>query len=216
MSFAYDLILNFNNELYEFFEWKLTDEITRIKKINVICISSKIYNDILDNQIEISDEFLLSIYRKCEIYNNKSIETIPYAVIVTDNYRVMAIIINNDGKIIKYSSLLLDEEEELLNLSKKIHHTKLVYKIINRKPRNDFKTRYEKNIIKFIKKDLINSYQKRNINKLEYLYYEFFNKKSNDMKEILHDLINELDKDITENHLKIYNLIKLSYSHKTV
>lgn len=216
MSYVYDIVLNFNNDYYEFYEWKSNDILYHIKKISLLLIDSKTYNDIYDNRILFNKDFLLSIYNKCEYYINRKTETIPYAFIITDSYRVMGIVLNDNGKVIKYSSLLLDDEEEILDLCDKLGIVKLDYKIIKKNTKNDFITRSEKNIIKFIKKDLLNDYNKKNINKLKYLYYEYFNKQSDDINVIYEELTRELDKTINNKHYELYNLIKLSYGRKNV
>lgn len=216
MSYVYDIVLNFNNDYYEFYEWKNNDIFYHIKKISLLLVDSKTYNDIYDNRVLFNKDFLLSIYNKCEYFTNRKTETIPYAFLITDSYRVMGINLNNSGKIIKYSSLLLDDEEEILDLCDKLGIIKLDYKIIKKNTKNDFITRNEKNIVKFIKKDLLNDYNKKNINKLKYLYYEYFNKQSDDINEIYEELSRELDKTINNKHYELYNLIKLSYSRKNV
>ena len=216
MSYVYDLILNFISEYYEFYEWKNIDTIYHIKRINLIMVDSKTYNDIYDNSVLFNKDFLLSIYDKCEYYTNRKVDTIPYAFLITDSYRVMGIVLSNSGKTIKYSSLLLDDEEGILDLCEKLGIVKLDYKIIKKRNKNDFITRNEKSIIKFIKKDLLNNYSKKNISKLKYLYYEYFNKQSDDINVIYEELSQELMKTINEKHYELYNLIKLSYSRKNV
>ena len=216
MSYAYDLVLNFNNNYYEFYEWKKDDLIYHIKRINLIKVDSKIYNDILDNYVTFSDDFCLSIFNKCEYYNNRSIESFNYAFLLTDTYRVMGLLLDNNGKVIKYSSLLLDEEEYVLDLCNKLGNININYKIIKKRNKHEFQTRLERHIIKYIKKDLVDDYTKKDLNKLKYLYYEYFNKHSDDIDIIYNSLIQELDKEINEKHYNLYNLIKLSYSRKTV
>lgn len=216
MCYVYDLVLNFNNDLYEFYEWKKDDVIYHIKRINLVKVDSSTYNDILDNIVVFSDDITLSIFNKCEYFYNGNFLTIPYAFLITDSYRVMGILLNDDGKVIKYSSLLLDEEEYVLDNSSKLANIKLNYKIIKDRNKNEFKTRLEKHIIRYIKKDLINDYKRKNISKLKYLYYEYFNKTSDDINTIYAELMEELDKDINEKHYNLYNLIKLSLCGKTV
>lgn len=216
MSYVYDLVLNFNSELYEFYEWKKDDIVYHIKRINLVKVDSAVYNAILDNIVVFNDDFLLSIFNKCEYYNNRVVTTIPYAFLLTDAYRVIGLILDSSGKIIKYSSLLLDEEEYVLDLCDKLGNIKLNYRIIKKNNRNDFRTRQETFIIKYIKKDLNIDYQKKDLNKLKYLYYEYFNKECDDINLIYQELMNELNKDISDKHYNLYNLIKLSYSGKTV
>ena len=208
-------MLNFHNELYEFYEWNKDDTIYHVKKIYLIKIDSIAYNDILKNQVILDDEFMLNIFNKCEYFDNKKVLTIPYAIIVTDSYRAMAIMMNRNGLIIKYSSLLLDEEEDILEVSDRLGTIKLKYKISAKKESNDL-TRKEQKILKFIKKDLMKSYKEKDIKKLKYLYYECFNKENNNIDEIYNCLIKILDDRINEMHYNLYYLIKLSLMHKNV
>lgn len=215
MCYVYDIVLNFNNYLYEFYEWKKEDSLTHIKRINLIRVDSVTYNNVYDNIVTFNNELLLSIFNKCEYYTNRTIETIPYAFLLTDSYRVMGILLDNNGKTIKYSSLLLDEEEDILDVSSKLAEVKLDYKKLMKREKNEFKTRQEINIINYIKKDLDTDYKNNDINKLKYLYYEYFNKQNDDIDVIYHELLEELSKDINEKHYDLYNLIKLSLCQKT-
>ena len=216
MTYVYDLVLNFNSFLYEFYEWCKDDIIYHIKRINLIKVDSKTYNTILDNIVAFDDDFILSIFNKCEYYNNRVVTNIPYAFLLTDTYRVIGLLLDNNGKIVKYSSLLLDEEEYVLDLCDKLGNIKLNYKIIKTREKDDFKTRQEVFIIKYIRKDLNIDYKKKDLNKLKYLYYEYFNKECDDIDYMYQKLIGELDKDINDKHYNLYNLIKVSYSGKTV
>ena len=42
MNYIYDIVLNFNKELYEFFEWKDDDNLINIRKIPLIKINDDI------------------------------------------------------------------------------------------------------------------------------------------------------------------------------
>ena len=214
MTYIYDVILNFNNELYEFYEWNKDDLIYHIKKIYLIKVNTKTYNDFLNKKIHIKGDFLLNIFHKCQYYDNKEVKEIPYALLITDGYRLMGVIFDNDGNIIKYSSLLLDEEEDVLDISNHLGIVKLDYEIKGDINTNSL-TRFEKKLIKYIKKDLMISYKEKDLSKLKYLYYEYFNKDCNDIDKIFQDLINELN-NLNEKHYNLYQLIKLSYSGKSV
>ena len=216
MSYAYDIVLNFKEDLYDFYEWMKDDSIYHIKRINIVRVDSKIYNEILDNYVKFNDDFMLAIFNKCEYYSNKKIDSLPYAFLLTDSYRVMGLLLNNTGETIKYSSLLLDEEEEILDLCSKLAEIKFDYKIIKKKIKDEFRTRQEINMIKFIKKNLDIDYQNKEFNKLRYLYYEYFNRHSDNIELIYQELIQELDKNINKKHYDLYDLIKLSYSRKNV
>lgn len=213
MTYIYDLILNFHNELLEFYEWDKNDEIIHIKRISLIKIKSSVYNEILDNEIIFQNSFLGEIFNKCEYFDQKKVKNLPYALLITDSYRVMALLFNNEGRVIKYSSLLLDEEEDTLEISIRVPITKLEYNIIKKKEKNNL-TRRENSILKYIKKELNNAYQARDEAKLKYLYYEYSDKRNDNIDLIYDYLTKELTKEVTDKHYNLYNLIKLSYSNK--
>ena len=79
MSYVYDVVLNYQNNFYEFYEWEKDDVIYHIKRIALVLVNSKNYNEIIDNIVSFNDDFLLSIYNKCEYYTNRKIDSIPYA-----------------------------------------------------------------------------------------------------------------------------------------
>lgn len=214
MLYVYDIVLNFHDNFYEFYEWRKEDILYHIKKICLIRVNSKCFNEIYDNKVVFDSEFLLSIFNKCEYYLNRKTDNLAYAFLLTDSYRVIAISLDQNGKIAKYSSLLLDEEEEILNLCHKLGDTNLEYQIINKREKSEFHTREEKNIIKYIQDDILLDYKKKNISKLQYLFYEYFNQQSDDIDLIYEKLNEELAKGITKKHYDLYNLIKLTYTGK--
>ena len=212
----YDLLLNFQDTYYEFFEWNNNDEIIHVKKINIMKISSDDYNNILNNRIKFDCDLLLSIFNKCEYFDNKKVLTIPYAILFTDSYRVMGITMDMDGKVIKYSSLELLDEEDVLDISDRLGTCKVKYNIIGENLRDDNKTREEREIINYIKNYLCETLKNNDYAKLRYLYYEYFGKASNNLEKIKKDFIRELDCEISEKHYNLYNLIKLSRQTRRV
>ena len=213
---VYDLMLNFHDNYYEFYEWNKEDDIIHIKKINLIKISSEDYNNFLYQKVIINDEFLLSIFNKCEYFDNKKINHLPYAILLTDSYRVMGVILDMNGSIIKYSSLSLEDEEDVIDLGDKLALLKLNYKIIDKKIVDDYKTRDEIEIINYIRSDLNESFQSNDIDKIKYLYYEYFDRESDDLNKIKEDFEKELSKDINIKHYNLYQLIKLSRCKRRV
>lgn len=216
MMNVYDLMLNFHDNYYEFYEWNKEDDIIHIKKINLIKISSEDYNNFLYQKVIINDEFLLSIFNKCEYFDNKKINHLPYAVLLTDSYRVMGVILDMNGSIIKYSSLSLEDEEDVIDLGDKLALLKLNYKIIDKKIVDDYKTRDEIEIINYIRSDLNESFLSNDIDKIKYLYYEYFDRESDDLNKIREDFEKELSKDINIKHYNLYQLIKLSRCKRRV
>lgn len=208
MTYIYDLIFNFDDNLYEFYEWDKTDKYYHIKKVNLLKVDSKTYNDLLDYKVSFNDDILINVFNKCEYYDKKQIKTFPYVFLVTDSYRTMALMLDSELKVIKYSSLLLDEEEEVNEISSRLPSVKLEYNIIAKNEESDL-TRNERKILSYIEKDLHNSFIKKDINKLKYLYYEYFNEENDDINYIYETLIKTLNK-YSSKHTNLYKLIKLS------
>ena len=186
MSYIYDILLNFNDELYDFYEWNKKDSITHIKKIPILKINSKQINDIILNNIILDTEFLKKIENKTETYSKNKI--IKYSILLTDGFKVIALNIANK---IKYSKLLLEEENDILDITNRLDKYNLKYKIISKK-NIEYKTRYEKELE--LKINNIN-----NIDELKYLYYDCFNKKC--------DNINKIKKELNSNFSNISNKI---------
>lgn len=210
MTYVYDIILNFNDKLYDFYEWEKNDNYLHIKKVNVIRVNSKIYNEILDNKVKFNGSFWLTLLNKCEYYDKRVVKTLPYVFLLTDTYRTMALMLNDNLEVIKYSSLLLDEEEEVNEISSRIPLIKLEYNIIKENSRNDL-TRNEELVCHYIINDLKETYENKDFAKLRYLYYEYFNIESNDLEKNYQELLLTL-KEFNHRHYKLYNLIQLSYN----
>ena len=212
MTYVYDLIFNFDDYLYEFFEWDKKDNYFHIKRVALIKVDSKTYNEILDNKVEFNDDVMLDIFNKCEYYSQKKIRTLPYVFLLTDSYRTMALMLDDSLKVIKYSSLLLDEEEEVMEISSRLPFIKLEYNIIEKNIKSDL-TRKEKKILNYIERDLQQSYKKKDISKLKYLYYEYFNEEKENLDDIYQTLLNTLN-ECSNKHIDLYKLIRLSCNTK--
>lgn len=216
MLLVYDLLLNFLDNYYEFYEWNKDDNIIHIKKMFLIKISSFDYENLLNKKIVFSGDFMLSIFNKCEYFNNKKVFNIPYAVLLTDANRIMGIMINENSRIIKYSSLMPEDEEDILKLSDGLAIIKLKYKITDSQTNILYKTREEIEMINYIKNDLNDAYSHHDLVKLKYLYYEYFGLESNNIEKIKQDFSLELEKEVGKKHYDLYQLIRLSKSKKGV
>lgn len=204
MNYIYDLLLNFNENIYEFYDWNKTDNIRHIKKIPIFKIESNKMKEIKDSQIELENNFLEKIKNKTEEFTSKKNKHIEYSCLFTDGVEVIGININ---KKITYSKLLLDEEFEVTNMSLHMKETPIEIKIIGSNKIEQFKTRKEIEQINKAKKILKNILNENNSEKIKYLYYECFDKKSDSIEEI----IKELNKKIENKNVinKINNFVNI-------
>lgn len=193
MKYAYNIKINPHTDLINFYEWKKSDRIINVNKIRVFKVSSKLYDLIIRKSIIFDNDIL-------ELFSCKK-----NILIFTSDYDSIAVEINNKGQITKLSKLMLEDELDILDNISKIDTFNYKYKIINNNSEYSYMTREEKNIINLILKE-INKY-KKDIDKINYLYYEWFNK--NTSKNKYEELINSVKSSYTNKHEEFYNIIKL-------
>ena len=58
MNYIYDVYLNLNEILYDFFDWNKNDKIIHIKKIPVFKIEEEILIKLITNTVKVNNEFL--------------------------------------------------------------------------------------------------------------------------------------------------------------
>lgn len=205
MSYIYDILLNFNKNLIEYFEWEDTDKIKYIKKILLFKTSKQTVKDIIENEVLLDSAFTSNI-PKYEINDLKEEKKI---CLITDGEIVIGLLIDNN-KVECISRLLLDEEYEAILASDNLVVTNVNYKIL--KPRDKNNTTLTRNEIK-IKKQLLEEidflYKNKKYDKLIYLYYEYTGKENKDIEYIYSFLKNSF-KCFNNNHLYIYKILSMS------
>lgn len=82
MNYIYDIVLNFNKELYEFFEWKDDDNLINIRKIPLIKINDDDFVSLLYNKIKI-EKLVLDTFKKSFRYILKKLMEMLYALLLT-------------------------------------------------------------------------------------------------------------------------------------
>jgi len=171
MNIVYDVVLNFFNMeegFYECYEWNKTDSLIYIEKIPIVKIPSKQLENILGTTIRISKDMLNRIYNK----TFSSTGIIPYCMLITDMSRVIALYFNEEGILMMQSSLLLDEEEAIMDESRDFNEEEISYDILTKKDSLSFVTRKEKKIQKFLLREINNLYNHQLFDEIHYLYLE--------------------------------------------
>ena len=206
MKYIYDIMLNFDENFYDFFEWNDSDNIEYIKKIPAFKLSNKVLNELKNNEVIINN-FINIIKDKTEVYLNTTIDLIEYSCLFVSDNMVIAVEFNNEGKIIYKSDLLIDEALDVISVCDKLKEIKLDYKIL-KKNTIDFMTKEELKKYNFICREIEKLYLDNNIEKLRYLYYECYNKVKNVSRLMLIDLKKY------EISNKLYDLLMLNYLNK--
>lgn len=214
MTYIYDVLLNFTDEnrLIEFFEWTDTDSLEHIKKIPVIRISSKQLHELINNQVKVEKEFLEKIKSSTIAY--KKTKNLEYAVLVSDINKVIALEFNSKGEIISRSSLLLDEEEEILEECFDIKQEQIPYNIKEEIKKDIFLTRNESKKRRYLLKEIENLYKDNNIDKLTFLYEELFKKDNLSFYDKYIKIKNDIEENYKSRHNDLYEIVRLSYIKK--
>ena len=187
MEYIYDIVLNFQDNYYDFYEWQKKDKIINIKKIPIYKINNKDYLNIKNNKVTI---------------NKESLPKTNNMFLLTSGIEIIAILINNKGKILKKSSLIFEESDDILEDKDKIKAINIKYKIDKKNPTN-INSRIEQEKIKFINKFFKNIDKRKDEYLLKYLYYEIYNKEED--IDIIYNILLDLSKNDIN---KIYNSIQ--------
>ena len=188
MNYIYDIVLNFHESYYEFYEWKSTDKIINFKKIPIYKVSTKTYLDIKNNTTIIDKE---TISRPNKIF------------LITNGIEVMGLLIDSTGKVLKKSSLIFEESDDILEDKDLIKNITLKYTIIKSNNKLSISRLLEE------KEAYLNNYfHKISPSKdeylLKYIYYDIYNEEESDTNKIYKELLNLSKKDKS----KLYTTIK--------
>ena len=174
MIYIYDILLNLRqmDEGLEFYEWKEDDSIEHIKKVPLFKVSKTLIEDLFTNKLQLDITILPKIRNKAICYFNGETKQIPYLVLLSDGRKCFAIELDNKGNTLYKSSLLLDEEEEVLEMTEELVEMPIGYKKTKIKNNKDQLTRFEKDNQKFLLRELEKI--KDNKEEINYLYEEYF------------------------------------------
>ena len=218
MIYIYDILLNFCDccELYDFYEWSQNDAIENIKRIKLIHVDRLVLDELLYYDGNIDDNFLLKIYRTCEVYTNRKVKILDYCCLFSDGERVLAIEFDEDGKPIYKSKLLIDEEEEIAILASNLEEYPITFQKKDRILQNRFFTRNEILIRNYLMKEIEECYRKKNYGKLRFLYEEYFEEEDSSYPKMVQALLDSMKTSLDSKHMDIYQVLKLSNKKKQV
>lgn len=203
MNFIYDIVLNFNKDYYDFFEWNKKDSIINIKKIPLFIVNNDIFNSMKYDYVSVNTSFIDSIRDKTYTYNRQKIGN---TCLLSNGKQVIGVLFNDKGDLIKKSSLLLDEEEEVLDEIYSNEVTDIEIVKIKKVKINDNTNRIQKE-----KKDFLIRYitKENNDVNLKYLYYDYFEKDEEDSNIIRDCLINEIKNNWNKKFDNFYETVKI-------
>lgn len=205
MSYIYDIILNFNKELIEYFEWEDSDDIKYVKKVALFKTDTNLIKDLINYEIVFDNKFTSSIpnYEITRINGDCKI------FLLTDGLIVIGVLIKENNSIL-LSRLLLDEEYEILDMANHLPFSRIGYKKSKKIKRvcNDL-TRKENGIREKLSKVIAKLYKENKKDELLYLYYEFTNKECKSIDYAYNYLKNSL-KSFNEDHIRLFDIVMMS------
>lgn len=208
MNYYYDIIVNFQDDNLMFYEWNDKDCLELLKKIPAFQVPVKVLKDVTNYNIQVSGEFLEKIKDKTKLKNG----TIEYAALLISKNGAIVLEFASDGKSIARSSLQVGDECHVLDTAYTIDMEKLDYSLLNKLEYH--KTlRSDKTIKDVINLEIETLYRTKKWEKIVFLYNEWFKKSKNNIAEMLRDMQNKLQGEVTSAEINVYKLIKLSYNN---
>lgn len=202
MSYIYDIVLNFNKLYYDFYEWRDSDDILNIRRILAFRVDEKSYIDIKYNDVIVDKVFCDVIKDKCLSF---SVDNSMLSCLISDGREVMGILLDDNGNVMGKSSLIFDEEEDVLaeignNEVYSINYEVRVY--------ND-KRIYSRSVMEKFEylKCFFNS--NNSIDIYKYIYYDLYEKEENDITKIRDRLLKLLEDGWNSYCDKLYFCIKM-------
>ena len=71
MPYYYDLLVNLDDELWEYYEWEKNDNLLLFKKVPFIRVNELIMKDFLEYQVSLDKEWITPYINKAVLKNNK-------------------------------------------------------------------------------------------------------------------------------------------------
>ena len=208
MNFYYDIVVNFQENNYMFYEWAESDVIEYIKRVPIFQVTTKVLRDLINNNIEVDKEFLDSIYNKTKLKKG----FLEYVSLFVSKNGAIVLEFASDGKVIARSGLQVNDECNVMEVIYTLPIFRLEYKVLNRLELNK-DLRLESTIKDFINLEINTLYKNKEWEKIVFLYNEWFLKSDPNVGEMVQEMQNRLKGEITDREFRIYNLIKLSYNN---
>lgn len=206
MNYIYDILINLQRKLFDFYEWNVSDDITHVRKTPIFKIKTEQLLDLKNNKVVLDSALLKRINNRTEIFTNHNVKVMRYVCLFSDGNDVIVLEFDDKGEKVRSSKLLVDEEIEVLEVVDNIDLNDMNYKIIEPEINNYSRTRKESKMYDYI----IGQLTKDNFVKLKYLYYDCFEKEEDDINKIIKEIKHELDNNWKNIYEQVYSFFKLS------
>lgn len=210
MNYIYDIALNFffNDRVVDFYEWSSNDFIENFNKIPVFRVEYDNLVDFINNDICFFKDFFDNIDNFAITYDNNRINN---CFLLTDLSKVFGFITDDNGRVIARSSLLLDEEDDIINECVNINLSHINYKIVKKFNLHNYLTRKQNYIRNILINEVNLLYSKKKYDELLYFYNEIYSSDNLNIKEKFSKLMFELNNNYNDKFNVLYNIIKISH-----
>ena len=172
MTYIYDVTLNFNEVLYDFFEWNNSDNLIHVRKIPIFKVSNDTFLNVLTYEVQLSDEILYKIKDKTDTYGKKTKSFTSCLIRNEDN--IIALKFDDNGISKQVSNIIIEEELDILEI--RVSMTKsFEYKTLNKR-KFLTSTRYDSVNRTYLQKQINSLNIDNDREKIKYLYFEYFGK----------------------------------------
>lgn len=208
MNYVYDILSNFNQELYDFYDWDKNDNFTHLRKVPSFRVSKEVLVDLMFKKVKIKCNLLKLIKDKTQVFTKEGVDVIEYCFIVSDSVNALGVILDEDGVVYKRSKFLVSEELEINKCLKTSKIYNVEYNLLSSKTHYSNMTRNEEKVTNLILSEL--ELIMDSTDKIDYLYYEWFN--TNKGKNKYKKLVSSIKSSYTSKHeyiLELLNLLKI-------
>lgn len=208
MNYVYDILSNFNQELYDFYDWDKNDNFTHLRKVPSFRVSKEVLVDLMFKKVKIKGNLLKLIKDKTQVFTKEGVDVIEYCFIVSDSVNALGVILDEDGIVYKRSKFLVSEELEINKCLKTSKIYNVEYNLLSSKTHYSNMTRNEDKVTNLILNEL--ELIMDSTDKIDYLYYEWFN--TNKGKNKYKKLVSSIKSSYTSKHeyiLELLNLLKI-------
>lgn len=208
MNYVYDILSNFNQELYDFYDWDKNDNFTHLRKVPSFRVSKEVLVDLMFKKVKIKGNLLKLIKDKTQVFTKEGVDVIEYCFVVSDSVNSLGVILDEDGVVYKRSKFLVSEELEINKCLKTSKIYNVEYNLLSSKTHYNNMTRNEEKVTNLILNEL--ELIMDSTDKIDYLYYEWFN--TNKGKNKYKKLVSSIKSSYTSKHeyiLELLNLLKI-------
>lgn len=202
MQYIYDIVLNFNYLYYDFYEWKKSDKVVNVKKIPAFRVNSSFIHDFKYNDIVVNKDFVNSICDLATFYKNNFYK---YICLFTDGNESIGVMFNKEGKLIKRSSLMLSEEDEVNDELSFFDVSDISY-IVNSFNDVLMISRIDKEKREYLYKYISKLDIKDDCSVLKYIYYDFFEEECENIEVGKEELLKAI---YIDDNNKLYDVVKM-------